>query len=200
MRVRVLAFARLRELLGFGEREFDLGGHASLDALRAQRGRQRRRDRARRGRRDRTLAAGGRRVIALQAQPIDVAALIAAVAAPEHGGLCTFVGTTRTTSPGDARPVRALEYEAYPGMAVRDMEAIADETRARFGPLAIAIVHRTGRVAVGEASVAIAVGAPHRDAAFGACRYAIDTLKARTPIWKREEYADGDAAWVANTP
>jgi molybdopterin synthase catalytic subunit len=139
-------------------------------------------------------------MIALTAAPIDVAALIAAVGDETHGGICTFVGTTRATSPGDARPVRALAYEAHAAMALADFAAIAEEARARFGPLAIAIVHRTGRVALGEASVAIAVGAPHRQAAFDACHFAIDTLKARTPIWKCEEYADGETAWIANTP
>ena len=81
-----------------------------------------------------------------------------------------------------------------------DFEAIAAEARERWGPLRIAIVHRTGRVGLGEASVAIAVGSPHRGAAFDACEFAIDALKARSAIWKREEYADGDTAWIANTP
>jgi molybdopterin synthase catalytic subunit len=139
-------------------------------------------------------------MIAIVPGPIDVPALIAAVGAPAHGAICTFVGTTRETSPGDDRPVDALDYEAYVAMALSDFHALAAETRERFGPLAIAIVHRTGRVALGEASVAVAVGAPHRRAAFDACAFAIDTLKARSPIWKREQYADGGTAWVANTP
>ena len=138
-------------------------------------------------------------MIEISADPIDVAALIAAVAGPGHGGICTFVGTTRATSPGDDRPVEALDYEAYTEMALADFEAIAREANERFGPLAIAIVHRTGRVALGEASVAVAVGAPHRVAAFDACEFAIDTLKARSPIWKRERYADGETAWIANS-
>ncbi len=139
-------------------------------------------------------------MIAISAAPIDVAALVAAVGDPAYGAICTFVGTTRATSPGDARPVAALDYEAYTDMALADFHAIAAETRERFGPLAIAIVHRTGRVALGEASVAIAVGSPHRGVAFDACEFAIDTLKARSPIWKQEHYADGQTAWVANTP
>ena len=137
-------------------------------------------------------------MIAVSAAPIDLAVLVAAVVDPAHGAVCTFLGTTRATSPGDERPVDALDYEAYAEMALADFQAIAAEARERFGPLAIAIVHRTGRVALGEASVAVAVGAPHRGAAFDACEFAIDTLKARSPIWKREHYADGDTAWIAN--
>lgn len=112
----------------------------------------------------------------------------------------TFLGTTRETSPGDLRPVAALEYEAYPAMAVAEMETIAREARERFGPLEIAMMHRTGRVALGEPSVAVVVAAPHRGPAFDACRYAIDALKARVAVWKREVYRDGGAAWIANTP
>ncbi len=139
-------------------------------------------------------------MIAVSSEPIDLAALVAAVGDPAHGAICTFLGTTRATSPGDERPVRALDYEAYTAMALADFQAIAAEARERFGPLAIAIVHRTGRVALGEASVGVAVGAPHRVAAFDACEFAIDALKARAPIWKREQYADGETAWIANTP
>jgi molybdopterin synthase catalytic subunit len=139
-------------------------------------------------------------MIKIGPEPIDPAALIAAVSSPAHGAICSFLGTTRETSPGDDRPVEALDYEAYVELARADFEAIAAEARARFGPLEIAIVHRTGRVALGEASVAIAVGSPHRGAAFDACEFAIDTLKAKAPIWKRETYRDGDTAWIANTP
>ncbi len=137
-------------------------------------------------------------MFALSDRPIDVGALIAAVGDDAHGAICTFLGVTRETSPGDPRAVEALDYEAYPSMAVADFEAIAAEAQARFGPLKIAIVHRTGRVALGEPSVAVVVGAPHRNAAFDACRFAIDTLNARTPIWKQERYRDGGAGWVAN--
>jgi molybdopterin synthase catalytic subunit len=139
-------------------------------------------------------------MIFLTPDPIDVAALIAAVGDPAHGAICTFLGTTRETSPGDARPVEALDYEAYAEMALADFRTIAAEANERFGPLKVAIAHRTGRVALGEASVAIAVGAPHRSAAFDACEFTLNTLKARSPIWKRESYRDGATAWVANTP
>ena len=139
-------------------------------------------------------------MIGLSAEAIDVGALVAAVKTDAHGAVVTFLGTTRETSPGDPRPVAALEYEAYEAMALAEMQAIAREAETRFGPLGIAMVHRTGRVALGEPSVAVVVAAPHRGEAFDACRYAIDALKSRVAVWKREIYRDGDAAWVANTP
>jgi molybdopterin synthase catalytic subunit len=138
-------------------------------------------------------------VIGLSTEPLDAHALERAVKTDAHGAVVTFLGTTRETSPDDPRPVAALEYEAYEAMAVAEMEIIARETRERFGPLGIAMVHRTGRVALGEPSVAVVVAAPHRGAAFDACRYAIDALKSRVAVWKREVYRDGDGAWIANT-
>jgi molybdopterin synthase catalytic subunit len=146
------------------------------------------------------VATGTRPPIGLSAEPLDADALVRAVKTERHGAVVTFLGTTRETSPGDPRPVEALEYEAYDAMAVPEMKTIARETDERFGPLAIAMVHRTGRVALGEPSVAVVVAAPHRGAAFDACRYAIDALKSRVAVWKREIYRDGGAAWIANTP
>ena len=134
----------------------------------------------------------------MSAVAFSTTALVGAVRSHAHGAVVTFLGTTRETSPDDPRPVVALEYEAYETMALPEMEAIARETRERFGPLEIALVHRTGRVALGEPSVAVVVAAPHRGAAFDACRYAIDALKSRVPVWKQEIYRDGGAAWVAN--
>jgi molybdopterin synthase catalytic subunit len=139
-------------------------------------------------------------VIGLSAAPLDPDALVRAVRSDAHGAVVTFLGTTRETSPGDPRPVVALEYEAYDSMAIAAMEEIAAETRERFGPLGIAMVHRTGRVNLGEPSVAVVVAAPHRGRAFEACRYAIDALKSRVAVWKREIYRDGETAWIANTP
>jgi molybdopterin synthase catalytic subunit len=139
-------------------------------------------------------------MIGLSAHALDAGALERAVKTDAHGAVVTFLGTTRETSPDDPRPVAALEYEAYESLAVAEMKKIADETRERFGPLDIAMVHRTGRVALGEPSVAVVVAAPHRGAAFDACRYAIDALKSRVAVWKREVYRDGDTAWIANTP
>jgi molybdopterin synthase catalytic subunit len=150
------------------------------------------------------------RWIALSAEPIrdaDLAELRAAVATDADGAVVTFVGRTRET-PGTPAPgqeaeaarfagqrVVGLEYEAFEGMAIATLEAIADEIAARFSVHRLAIVHRIGDVAVGEASVAIAVAAAHRGAAFDACRYAIEELKARAPIWKSERFADG-SVWL----
>jgi molybdopterin synthase catalytic subunit len=139
-------------------------------------------------------------IVGLRADAIDVDALIAAVRSDAHGAVVTFLGTTRETSPEDPRPVAALDYEAYDSMALPEMETIARETRDRFGRLGIAMVHRTGRVVLGEPSVAVVVAAPHRGAAFDACRYAIDALKSRVAVWKREVYRDGETAWIANRP
>jgi len=141
-----------------------------------------------------------RDVIRLTAEPLDAEALVDALRSDAHGAVVTFLGTTRETSPGDPRRVVALEYEAYDAMALAEMQTIAREARERYGPVEIAMVHRTGRVDLGEPSVAVVVAAAHRGAAFDACRYAIDALKARVPVWKREVYRDGDAAWVANAP
>jgi molybdopterin synthase catalytic subunit len=140
------------------------------------------------------------RIIGLAADSLDVARLERAVRTESHGAVVTFLGVTRETSPDDPRPVAALAYEAYPLVAVPEMEAIARETEERYGPLGIAMVHRTGIVALGEPSVCIVVAAPHRGAAFDACRFAIDALKSRVAVWKKELYQDGDGAWVANTP
>ena len=93
------------------------------------------------------------------------------------------------------RAVRALEYEAYEEMALAVMREIVAETKSRFPVTAVRLVHRLGRLAVGDPSVAVAVASPHRAEAFAACRFAIDTLKARVPIWKKEFYADG-SEWL----
>jgi molybdopterin synthase catalytic subunit len=130
-------------------------------------------------------------VIALIREPIDIAAL--AVPTPADGAACTFVGVVRDENAG--RAVLYLEYEAFEEMALPLMEEIAVDARLRWPITAITIVHRLGRLEIGEASVAVAVVSPHRAEAFEACRYAIDTLKATVPIWKKEFYADG-AVWI----
>lgn len=135
----------------------------------------------------------------------------AAVADPADGAVVVFLGHTRT-SPGTPAPgqeavaarfagqqVVALEYEAYEAMALAVLEAIADEIEVRFGVRRLAILHRTGEVAVGEVSVAIVTAAGHRAEAFDACRYAIEELKARAPIWKAERFADG-SVWLGAPP
>lgn len=125
----------------------------------------------------------------------------------DDGAVVGFLGMTRrspgTPAPGQeaeaarhaGRMVESLEYEALAQMALRVMGEIADEIAARFGVTRLAIVHRTGDVPLGEASVAIAACAPHRDAAFAAARYAIDEIKARAPIWKAERFSDGHV-WI----
>jgi molybdopterin synthase catalytic subunit len=130
-------------------------------------------------------------VIALTRQPIDLAALGATT--PADGAACTFVGVVRDHNA--ARAVLYLEYEAFEEMALPLMEEIAAEARRRWPITSISIVHRLGRLEIGTPSVAVAAFAPHRAEAFAACRYAIDTLKATVPIWKKEFYADG-AAWL----
>jgi molybdopterin synthase catalytic subunit len=132
-------------------------------------------------------------MVALSSVPLDLATLVQAAADPEHGGLVTFIGSTRRET--ERRAVRALVYEAYEELALRELGAIAGEAADQFGAR-VAMAHRTGRVAVGEPSVAVAASAPHRPAAFAACRYVVDELKARAPIWKRTEYADGETTWV----
>jgi molybdopterin synthase catalytic subunit len=130
-------------------------------------------------------------LVALVRAPIDLAALQAA--APADGALCLFAGVVRNENGG--RPVRYLEYEAYEEMAIPLMRQIAADARRQWPVTAVRIVHRLGRLEIGEPSVAVAVVSPHRAEAFAACRFAIDTLKARVPIWKKEYYADG-SAWL----
>lgn len=132
-------------------------------------------------------------MIALTLNPIDVGATIREVATPESGGIDLFVGTTRNRSAGKA--VTHLEYEAYEPMAVIEMERLVAEARKRWSLHRVAIVHRLGRVPVGEASVVIGVSSAHRHDAFEACRYLIDTLKKEVPIWKRETFSDGSTEW-----
>ena len=124
-------------------------------------------------------------------EPIDLAALTAT--SPADSALALFVGVVRNANGG--RSVVRLEYEAYEEMALAEMEAIAAEASRRWPVSDVRIVHRLGRMEIGEASVAVAVDAPHRGEAFEACRFTIDTLKQTVPIWKKEFYADG-AMWL----
>jgi molybdopterin synthase catalytic subunit len=136
-------------------------------------------------------------VIAVTAEPIDVPAVLAAVEGPGEGGVVLFLGRVRDHARG--RAVTRLQYEAYGGMALAELSALADEARAEHGASRVAAVHRTGRLEIGELAVAIAVAAPHRQQAFAACAWLIDTLKQRVPIWKQEWYADG-SQWIAEHP
>jgi molybdopterin synthase catalytic subunit len=131
---------------------------------------------------------------ALVATRVEVAALAAEVTKPANGALSLFVGTVRNVN--DDRPVDGIEYNAYAPMAEREMAAIAREAGEKFGTDDIVIEHRTGYLALGEASVAIAVANPHRANALDASRWIIEELKRRVPIWKLEHYADGTRQWV----
>jgi molybdopterin synthase catalytic subunit len=134
-------------------------------------------------------------VVRLTRDPIDLAALQGTT--PADGALCLFVGLVRNANRG--RTVVRLEYEAYEEMALPLMEEIAAEARRRWPVTEVRMVHRLGSLDVGEPSVAVAVASPHRDEAFAACRYAIDTLKATVPIWKKEFYSDGEE-WQDERP
>ena len=126
--------------------------------------------------------------------PIDVAALRAALADPACGGYAAFEGWVRDHNEGQR--VERLEYEAYEPLAVREAERVVAEAVARFGVRHASCAHRVGELRIGELAVWVGVSAPHRDEAFRACRYIIDEIKHRLPIWKKEHYADGDSGWV----
>lgn len=130
---------------------------------------------------------------------IDAARLVAFVTHPAAGGIDLFLGTARDHHEGKA--VLRLEYEAYDAMALASFRDLARATRERFPAVKkLAIVHRLGVVPIGEASVAVAVSTAHRAEAFAACRFAIDELKAKAPVWKKESLAEGGERWVENAP
>jgi molybdopterin synthase catalytic subunit len=129
--------------------------------------------------------------------PVDFDEILDSVKSPEAGAIDVFIGTTRNHS--DGRKVLSLEYEAYEPMAIKLMEAVGVEARRRWGIDRLCIVHRVGKVEVGDASVVIAVSAAHRREAFEACRYVIDTVKRDIPIWKKEVFSDGEV-WVGVQP
>ncbi len=129
----------------------------------------------------------------ITAEPLDVAAVIAEVAADEAGGIASFVGTVRSSSRG--RDVLHLEYEAFEEMAEPMLEELGAALTERHGLSAVAIHHRIGRVEIGEPSVVVAASAPHRASALDACREAIDTLKETIPLWKKEVYVGGEE-WI----
>lgn len=122
---------------------------------------------------------------------IDLPALQAT--SPADGALCLFAGVVRNHN--ESRAVRYLEYEAYEEMALSEMQAIEDEVRRRWPVTSVSIVHRLGKLEIGDVSVAVAIASQHRTEAFEASRHAIDTLKRTVPIWKKEFYADG-SVWL----
>ena len=129
----------------------------------------------------------------LSTEPLSLDAVVDEVRSPQAGAIATFTGTTRMQSRG--RTVLHLDYEGYEEMAEQVMREIAEELKSRYDLCEIAIHHRTGRVDIGEASVMIAVSAPHRQDALAACKDAIDTLKSRVPLWKKEFYEGGEE-WI----
>ncbi len=138
------------------------------------------------------------------AQAIDLTELIAHVTTEANGGVVAFVGVVRRWNDGpdgQTREVHWLEYEAYLEAAEDVMRSIARQVEERWGLADIAMAHRIGHLEIGEPAVGVAVGAPHRGAAFEACQFAIDTLKAQAPIWKKESWEAGQAngqSWVVN--
>ncbi|MEO8290737.1 MAG: molybdenum cofactor biosynthesis protein MoaE [Gaiellaceae bacterium] len=208
MRVTVRLFAGLRERAGAGTRELDLAAGARVADIWAalQLG-------AEPGgllyavnrsyvERERELDEGDEVALIppvsggafrLTEKPIDLAAVVAEVEDERAGAIATFLGTVRRESRG--RNVIRLEYEAYEGMAEDSMAEIASDLTEKYELCAVAIVHRVGPCAVGEASVAIAVSAPHRQNALAACKEGIDTLKETVPLWKKEIYEDGEE-WI----
>jgi len=137
--------------------------------------------------------AGGMGQCTISDQTLDEREVVARVAGEDTGGIVTFVGTVRDHARG--QQIKYLEYEAYPEMAEREMQKIADEIARRWPGTRVAMAHRTGHLEIGDAAVVIAAAAPHRGEAFEACRYAIDTLKQTVPIWKKEVATDGEY-WV----
>jgi MoaE-MoaD fusion protein len=208
MRVRVRLFAGLRERVGTGENEMELppGARASdvwellqvgpePEGLAYAVNRQY-------VSRDQALADGDEVAIIppvsggafrLTNEPLDVAAVMREVESESAGAVASFVGTVRARS--RERDVVHLEYEAYEGMAEQVMEELAAALKAKYDLCQVAMAHRVGRVDVGEASVAIAVSAPHRHDALAACAEAIETLKHTVPLWKKEVYKGGEE-WI----
>jgi molybdopterin synthase catalytic subunit len=122
---------------------------------------------------------------------ISVESLLAAVQGPERGGTCVFLGTVRSDD-----DVTGIEYSAYDDMALAEITRMLAEAEERWPDARVTLQHRIGLIPVGEASIAIVAAAPHRDAAFAACRYVIEEVKKRLPIWKKELRGDGSAKWV----
>lgn len=131
----------------------------------------------------------------LTADPLELGSLLAVVHSPERGGIACFLGTVRNHHGG--REVLRLEYSAYAPMVEAECARIIAESEARWN-VSVALRHRVGRLEVGDAAVAVVAASAHRAEAFVACRYVIEELKRRAPIWKREYYADGTEEWVGS--
>lgn len=142
------------------------------------------------------VSGGSHDFFELTTEPIDVGSVARRVVLPECGAIVSLDGFTREWTKG--RRTKYLVYEAYDGMAISEMQRLGAEAHNRFAIAHIGIVHRTGRLEIGETSVVISVSAPHRKAAFEACEWAIRELKRTVPIWKKEVYEDGEE-WVHPT-
>jgi len=140
------------------------------------------------------LSPEDRRLTHLTQKRIVVDALLAVVQGPERGGTCIFLGTIRN-GPAEGG-VTAIEYSAYDAMAEAEIARMLAEALERWPEARVALQHRLGMIPVGEASIAIAAAAPHRDEAFAACRYVIEEVKKRLPIWKKEQRVDGTTTWL----
>jgi molybdopterin synthase catalytic subunit len=219
MRVRVLLFAALREAVGQKQLELELPADVTLaellarlerehDVLARYRGRllvslneERAPFETQLGEGDEIAllppVSGGAERSWVDAQPLSMDALLAEVNGPSMGGVVTFTGVVRDHARGSE--IDHLEYEAYAPMAEKEMRKIVDAIALRWPQVRIAISHRVGRLAIGDAAVMIAAAAPHRAEAFEACRFAIDTLKKTVPIWKKE-FATSGAYWVEENP
>lgn len=132
-------------------------------------------------------------MVLVQHEPIDGQALIRSVRTDRDGAVALFLGTVRDHTEG--RSVTGLRYSAYEEMALQELERVRDQALEQFEITRVAVVHRLGALEIGATSVAVAVAAPHRAAAFDACRFMIDTLKRTVPIWKKETFEDGEA-WI----
>jgi len=133
-------------------------------------------------------------MFAVADQDIDVDGLRNSLVNAGAGGLCVFEGWVRNEN--DGRSVERLEYEIYAPLAITEGEKVIAEAREKFPFLEACCVHRSGLLDIGDCAVWVGVAAPHRDEAFKACRYIIDEIKTRLPIWKKEHYQDGDSGWV----
>jgi molybdopterin synthase catalytic subunit len=134
--------------------------------------------------------------IELSSNPLDAGRAVAFVTDGAAGGIAVFLGTTRGEKSAEGKGLVALDYEAYGEMAIGQMRELSRRARERWPVVKIAILHRTGRVRIGEPSVVIAVATPHRGEAFEACRFVIDTLKSEVTIWKKEVWEGGAGTWV----
>ncbi|MCP4004764.1 MAG: molybdenum cofactor biosynthesis protein MoaE [bacterium] len=219
MRVRVLLFAGLREAVGHKSLELELPADASIAKLMERveadtpilvryRGRLLISLNEERAALTTALSdgdevallppvSGGSERSWVRSEPLSMDELLAEVSGPEMGGVVTFTGVVRNIARGEE--IDHLEYEAYVPMATKEMRKIVDKAQGRWPHVKLAILHRVGRLAIGDAAVMIAAAAPHRAEAFEACRFAIDTLKHTVPIWKKE-FAKSGAYWVEENP